>query len=667
MKRYLTKCFGVFLFALLFTLLFSCVSASAAEYPDAKGHWGEEAINKWSDSGILTGYSNGNFGPNDNVTRAQLASILYRMWGCEPKIGHSYTDLSTSAWYYESLATMSAYGIALDHGDLIYPDETLTREEAIYMVAKAFNFGTDVDKAAEIEGVSDSSEIDSAFASRISFMFRQTYLKGASDGAFHPKNMITRAEIMQIVDNIFDLCISKPGDYTLAANQVALVTCGDVSITYTQIPNFNYTNMGKVFLMPSSAKGSISFKTSNFKIYSFMLYVYGISEDGFTWTEEDIHAVLDRSIKLSDPENVPDHRFAGGIGTKRSPYLIETADQFLLFGDVAYSTNIYVYFKLQNDIELPRGQKTIDLSLLYADLDGNGHTVTYHITEDSNIFNGFGLFSSWRGHCSNLTLAGTIDFTAEEPLRSDPILVGGLAPYSSGSATNCTSTVDITVRYSGEKRVGLYVGGLFGALYNGVVSNCTVDGSISVNAPVSISNLCVGGMVGKAEEGSLLNCTVGGSVSVIAADSISSIGVGGLVGFSAPRAEIVSTSPFDSKVKFSKTGVAYTNCGSTATVSVQGGSTPMVGGLIGMLTYPIVDTEVPKEIYGVVENCWSTAKVSSSGNGFQSDCGGLVGHLQAGTIRGCWARPAITNTGWSLKNVGGIAGASYEYGIIADS
>ena len=76
----------------LLCALFLCASVSAADYPDVEGHWARRAIARWSDSGILKGYPDGSFGPNDPVTRAQLSEVLYRIWGCEPKSGHTFED-----------------------------------------------------------------------------------------------------------------------------------------------------------------------------------------------------------------------------------------------------------------------------------------------------------------------------------------------------------------------------------------------------------------------------------------------------------------------------------------------------------------------------------------------------------------------------------------------
>lgn len=615
--------------------LFLCASASAADYPDVEGHWARGAIERWSDSGILKGYSDGSFGPNDPVTRAQLSEVLYRIWGCGPKSGHTFEDASPAAWYYESLITMNAYGIALGRDGLIRPDEALTREEAFYMVAKAFQFGGDGDGTGEIEGISDGAAIDSAYFYRISALFKQKALKGASDGAFHPKDTVTRAEVIQVIDNLFDVYISQPGRYTVAANQIALVTCGGVTISYTPIPNYNYTNMGKVYLMAGAADGGVLFSASEFKTYtSLMLEVRGVSEGGKPWTEEGIHSVSDKRLDLTDPKQVPDVRFAGGIGTKHSPYLIETAEQFLLLDGFPYTSNVSVYFDLKNDITLPDLEKSLDISLMKARLNGNGHTVTYRmvgrVDSDISTLGEYGLFQAWYGTCSDLTVSGVIDLTVDDTVEFGRIRVGGLAGRVDGTLTNCTSEMEMTVCYSGAEEKQLYVGGLAGVVRG---------------------------------EG-LIGCMGKGGVSVILEGDKADASVGGLTGAVAPGAY----SEFSPPPAAEKRVIRIQKCGSTAEVSVRGGYHPVAGGLIGNQTYPIHDQSITEAAFSIVENCWSTAKVTSSGAIFQSDCGGIVGHLEAGTIRSSWAKPTVSvaDDRYIFINVGGIAGAVYEKGIISD-
>lgn len=82
---------GLCLFALL---TWGSPCAQAADYSDVEGHWAQETIERWSDSGVLKGYDDGWFGPNDPVSRGQLSEILYRLWGCGPQEGHTFPDVA---------------------------------------------------------------------------------------------------------------------------------------------------------------------------------------------------------------------------------------------------------------------------------------------------------------------------------------------------------------------------------------------------------------------------------------------------------------------------------------------------------------------------------------------------------------------------------------------
>ena len=100
MKKHLTG--KRLLQALLLSALLVCcmgTTAFAAQYPDVTAkHWAKPYIDRWSDSGILKGYPDGKFHPDDPVTRGQLSAILYSILGVEPIAGYSYPDLPKTAW-----------------------------------------------------------------------------------------------------------------------------------------------------------------------------------------------------------------------------------------------------------------------------------------------------------------------------------------------------------------------------------------------------------------------------------------------------------------------------------------------------------------------------------------------------------------------------------------
>ena len=73
-------------------------------YSDIKGHWAEEAIDRWSGYGVVQGDDNG-FRPDGGMTRAEAATLFAKMFGLTKKGDISkYTDVPADAWFADSLA-----------------------------------------------------------------------------------------------------------------------------------------------------------------------------------------------------------------------------------------------------------------------------------------------------------------------------------------------------------------------------------------------------------------------------------------------------------------------------------------------------------------------------------------------------------------------------------
>lgn len=631
MKKHLAH----FLMALGLCCILVAVAApaQAAVYPDVEDHWAKPAIERWSDSGILKGYSDGRFAPDDPISRAQLSEILYRVWGCKPNSARAFADVPADAWYHDGLTTMATYGVTLTDGDQAHPAELLTREEAFYMVARAFDIGTDQTGDTEVKQVLDGGDISPAYRDRLSSMFAAKHLKGGSDGNFQPKRTVTRAEVIQVMDNMFDLYIDKPGQYDLGRDQVALVTSPGVILNTTQgwrDPNSHVYVMSKVF-----AAGDLTL-TSNTTVR-----LHGVSDVPPAWKRGGDGFMVDTAgvIVLSDPKQVPQLELAGGTGTLAAPYHISTGEQFLRAMDLPYQhpstqKRMVYYFELDKDIDL--GVLSESLSApLYCTLEGNGHTVTYRMKGELNsIFGEVGLFN-WLGSnriVRDLTVAGTVDVTLTDPqnIYKDKLYFGGLAGgFSHGELENCHSKMNITVR-------------------------CPQD---------STSDLYAGGLVGTAKECTITKCTSQANVVAVMGEEGKDVYAGGLVGVVTQetygeRSPGVSGAPNDSAER----QTILRQCGSSGTVSAKGGFHAAAGGLVGLQTRLVLDPKLTPEGYGIVEDCWSMADVSVIDPGVQGDCGGVVGHFPAGTVRRCWAAPKlrIETSGSPLQNLGGIAGSIRE-------
>lgn len=723
--------------------------AKAASYSDVEGHWAQPAIERWSESGILKGYEDGRFGPNDPMTRAELATVLYRLWGCQPREGLPYEDLDPNAWYYDALTTMEHYEIALGRGDHIYPNERLTREEAFYMVGRALGFADkqeDIPRA--IDNISDWEDIGAPYSKCIRDMFSEGALKGSDDGKFHPGDPVTRAQIITVIDNIFDVCISEPGEYTLQCSQVALVLCGDVKITYT-------------------GKGVSKRGISGYYITAYLMD--GVGPRGVTMVRDPELGTKQlrvevRGVKSVEPDQnatnnpwtcigydpyftVGDQRggmlsleraasnchmlFAGGIGTKTYPYRIQTEEQFLNLADLpsfsAYSGGSRVnYVELCRDITLSPDRLLVgDVS--NVSLDGKGHTVTFSLEgEIANESRYVGLFESFYGDISNLNLTGKVDMTLTDAksvrrqydYEGKGILrVGTLAGNLKGSVTNCTVSVDTTLRYGDKWAARISFGGIAG-MAEGELADCAFEGNMTVACSGNeMLTLDVGGLVGLAEE-NLLGCKFTGTMTVDSTStSVNDLHIGGLVGYSyggkeekgrientvasgkitatesARRAsldiggiagatsikELTKSPSVEDMLSETETtlsredfgqGVILSGCGSTAELTVIGSNFTCAGGLVGLSTNHV---EMPHDLtfeeYNLVENCWSTATITAKDMSFEGDCGGLIGHHYAGVVRSCWAKPLISvedKDYANYHNVGAVVGKAVGVGSVSD-
>ncbi len=614
--------------ALLLSLLLACcmeTTAFAAQYPDVTDeHWAKPYIDRWSDSGILKGYPDGKFHPDDPVTRGQLSAILYSILGVEPVEGYSYPDLAKTAWYYDAVTAMNYYRVTLNTDLNIKPDQPLSREEAIYMIASGFRRADLSRDRMRYSGKapSDYAQVSDQFTEAVNTMLRLGHVRGGADGRLMPKDVVTRAQVITIINSMFDLYITQPGTYHLTCGQNALITCPNVTILMDNVASREGSN---IYLSAKADKNVVIANDGGTEPAHVSFFATQKGENAWT-LRGNVRESMVRTRTLSQSQSF-DGRYAAGFGFKSHPYLITTADQFALLAQRTDTLDRSVYFKLAADLALPDGMAPLssaDGAFPQTNLDGGGHSVTYRIQSRSYPNAGGGLFYGWHGPCENLTVKGTMDLTLSEKAvqeGSGKLYFGGFAAYLDRELTNCTADMDICVRYEGGSDVDLNVGGLAGFTQAAQLTGCTAAGTVKAVLPKGVGDAHVGGLVGGAA--------------------------------AVPFASIVSQG-------------SMTGCGSTGTVAAEGGYQTAVGGIVGLVTY-LGDSAPTGSLKddGIV-NCWSTARLSAAGAIFQSDCGGIVGQLNYGTLSGCWAKPVIALSGPTYPNAGGVAGACYEGGTLSD-
>ncbi|WP_246942802.1 S-layer homology domain-containing protein [Bacillus pinisoli] len=169
--------------------------------------WAKEAIYYLSDQGILGGYGNGKFGPNDKITREQAAAILVReLYPNEKSTTKlTYTDVKSDSPYYNALAVAKDNNIFGGFPDGTFrPKEPITRAATAKIIAVAYGLsGTDANFSDLAKASWATQYIKALATNRIT--------AGYPDGTFRPNNTITRAEFSVTVARVLDDSFKPPG------------------------------------------------------------------------------------------------------------------------------------------------------------------------------------------------------------------------------------------------------------------------------------------------------------------------------------------------------------------------------------------------------------------------------------------------------------------------
>ena len=151
----------------------------------------------------IVGYGNGEVRPQNNITRAEVATIFFRLLTDDVRDENltktnRYSDVTRADWYNTAVSTLSSMGIITGYPDGTFrPNAAITRAE---FAAIAARFDHDGDKTA-----AKFSDIATHWAKdEISIAYNNGWITGYPDGTFGPQRDITRAETMTLVNRVLN-------------------------------------------------------------------------------------------------------------------------------------------------------------------------------------------------------------------------------------------------------------------------------------------------------------------------------------------------------------------------------------------------------------------------------------------------------------------------------
>lgn len=223
-------------------MLASTVTATAAEFSDTEGHWAEATIEKWADKGLVSGYPNGTFLPDNPVTRVEFAKIMTVAFDLtDTGETEEYPDVTEEDWYWEYVNCagkyIPVYSLPVEYEtNMPYvenresgyngflPDTPALRAHAAEALSLVMIEQNDIEITVpeKISGVQadlletfNDADFEELFGgmhgvpTNVSRMFEYSWLanelgimQGDENGYFNPYGQITRAELVTMVDRI---------------------------------------------------------------------------------------------------------------------------------------------------------------------------------------------------------------------------------------------------------------------------------------------------------------------------------------------------------------------------------------------------------------------------------------------------------------------------------
>ena len=259
---------------LLTAVLILCMVPTYAFASDYEKHWAATAIAKWSDLGIVKGYEDGTFRPSKQVTRAELAAFIVRVFGLtDTSNAKHFEDVKSDKWYASDVAKISSADIMFTSTSKFMPNTPATREDAAYAVAKAYKVTGKSSNAFK-----DDQSISIWAKEAVDALYAKGYVSGQGADKFGPKAALTRADIIAMLDKITGKLIHQAGTYTEDVKGNLVVNTRDVVLK-------NMTIKGNLYLAPGIGDGDVTLE--------------GITVEGKTFVEGGgINSIKSRDSKF---------------------------------------------------------------------------------------------------------------------------------------------------------------------------------------------------------------------------------------------------------------------------------------------------------------------------------------------------------------------------------
>lgn len=227
---------------------------------DVVGHWAQETVTKWLETGLINGYGDGVFKPDISITRAEFYTLVDNVLGLQDSSSISFSDVYAEDWYRETIAKAVAAGYANGYTDNTFkPERSISRQEVAVVVANIMNYETSYDSDGAYDQVYqfiDGVDVAEWALPAVDKLIEKEVLIGNNRNLNIMSN-ITRAEAVTLLDRAFGTIYSSKGVFGGTEDEIEHIY-GNVTITADDISLEHAIIYGDLLVTEGVADGEVN-------------------------------------------------------------------------------------------------------------------------------------------------------------------------------------------------------------------------------------------------------------------------------------------------------------------------------------------------------------------------------------------------------------------------
>lgn len=176
-------------------------------FSDLDGYeWAKPSLYYLEHYGYISGYADGTFRPGNAITRAELCSLVAKVWldNSYRYESSQYSDVSADSWYYDALLTAEYFSLfQWIYEDEFKPDEYVTRQEMCAVIYRAYRrSASDLVRLKPCYDFLDFAQISNYAYDPIQRLQQAGCVNGYENGEFLPLKLATRAEVAKVIATV---------------------------------------------------------------------------------------------------------------------------------------------------------------------------------------------------------------------------------------------------------------------------------------------------------------------------------------------------------------------------------------------------------------------------------------------------------------------------------